>query len=194
MGARRGRKRTIPARMVATRPKAATTSETIAPRRPASFWETCDHGSANIRWAISVPATPPTICARRTAALRVPAVASGPLSRDHGETTGLKCAPEIGPKIEDQNDRDVAGRHRVPEECEPTSAWSASSAMMPEPTTGATSIAVPSSLAARRRGRSKVVIRLALVGPFRSSASQPSDLGQSGASSVAEVDGIQHAG
>ena len=125
---------------------------TIARRRCALSVESSNSGSSNI----SMRDHGRRRCRPRSARrCRAPPRRGGSsrCSAKTSVTAGLKCAPEIGPNIGDQHHEDRAGRHRVAEQRQRDVLRQASRAMMPEPTTVATSKAVPSASAARRRGK-----------------------------------------
>ena len=78
-------------------------------------------------------------------------------SANTSDTAGLKCAPDIGPRIVMSTTRIAPVGSVLPSNASATSLVSVS-AMMPEPTTVATNIAVPRASAIRRRGRSNFCI------------------------------------
>ena len=78
-----------------------------------------------------------------------------PSRRSASVTTGLKCAPETGPNARISATSPAPVAIEFSSSCSPMSSGESRCAAMPEPTTIATSSAVPtaSALARRRRGR-----------------------------------------
>ena len=69
------------------------------------------------------------------------------------ETTGLKCAPEIGPNMRMKVKRPAAVAAAFSNSCRPVSPGESRAAAMPEPITVAARNAEPRNSARARRGR-----------------------------------------
>src|ERR671910_1760371 len=182
-------------------PKVATTSPNQSPRDDRSVDENVTASRSNIRLATMAPAHAPTSWAPMYA-IAVP-VGRPPNRRSASVTTGLKWAPETGPNAT------IRAASPAPVAAAFSSSWSPRSpgdrrwAAMPEPTTTATSSAVPTASAARRRARSRSVTPVrpgaeARRGPAlpTSSAAAGCGLGRTGAAQRVgtRVDGAQFAG
>ena len=159
-------------KMVATRPNAATIS---APHCGGPVRTVVDHairGSSNMKCATIAPMTPPAICAPKYAG----ASRMGNIRRRHSAavTAGLKWAPESGPKTRMSTIRMAPVAAVFASSATASFPAASRSPMIPEPTTVATRIPVPSASEARRRPRWNSFMRRSsaadcglVVRPFR---------------------------
>ncbi len=143
-GTAAGRNRS-PARIVATKPNVATTSANhcAGPLRAVSA--SCSGDCSNMRWATTVPITPPMICTDANVA-----ALAGRMSRRTAKarvTAGLRCAPDTGPSTVIKTTRIAPVAIVFPRRATAESSARVS-AMMPEPTTVATRTPVPTASAA----------------------------------------------
>ncbi len=151
----RGRTRTTP-RITSSSPKVATTSPSQSARRSTGCgWTRSTAGSSNMRLATIAPTHAPATCAADVHAARR-AVAMPPSTRSARVTTGLKCAPDTGPSARISATSAAPVAIEFSSSCSPTSSGERRCAEMPEPTTTATSSAVPDASAVARRARSMV--------------------------------------
>ena len=123
----------------------ATTSASRWPPLVRSLVDTVV-ATPNMRLASTAPATAPTSCATAyppTSPNESPWPVRRPRNQSASETTGFRCAPDTGPnnRISTVNPRKVAVLFSS--SCRPTSFGDSCSAVMPEPTTTATSRPLP---------------------------------------------------
>ena len=131
-----------------TSPIVAITSENHKAPDDRSFVDQFTASSSNMMFAIIAPTHPPMICTieYNTNSRFV----SPPNNRVTRETTGLKCAPEIGPRAKIKAISPPVVAAAFSSNCKPTSLGERRCAMMPEPTTTATKKAVPIPSANKR--------------------------------------------
>ena len=144
------------AKISATRNVVATTSATRCPGVTRSVVE-IDVSTPNITLARTAPATAPTTWATAyhpTSPKVRPWPARRPRNQSASETTGLRWAPETGPTMRISTVSPSTVAVLFSRSCRPTSSGDSCCAAIPEPTTTATSSAVPRNSASRRRGRS----------------------------------------
>ncbi len=88
--------------MSSTNPAVATTSPSHRWPAERSWAENVTGARSNIRLASTEPAIAPAVCATMYPARSVPdrpVPARRPRNQSAADTTGLKCAPETGPKV-----------------------------------------------------------------------------------------------
>jgi len=144
--------------ITAINPNVATNSLNIwdAPLRGRA--DSIRMGSPNIPCAAHTPINAPATCATTYPATSVHA--RPPWDASASVTAGLKCAPDTGPNVRISATRAAPVAIAFARSATATFPPARRSAMMPEPTTAARSIAVPVSSAARRRLRSTVFIAM----------------------------------
>src|SRR6266404_4299478 len=109
------------------------------------------NGSENITCASIVPQTPPKSCAAIYASA---SFQDKPPSRASAtETTGFRCAPEIGPKVRIRANSAAPVAIVLASNANATFPPASRSAIIPEPTTAATRSSVPRNSAVTRLGR-----------------------------------------
>ena len=137
--------------MTARRPKVATNSDPYCAIPDRICAEVCQTVCSNIRCAKTVPHRPPIICQ-----IAYSAAIFGVISPRRAKaklTAGLKCAPDSGPRIVINTTRIAPVAMVLPSKAMATLPPASCSAMMPDPTTVATSIIVPNHSANNRRDR-----------------------------------------
>ena len=150
--------RTTP-RITSRRPNVATSSPSQMPAPERTCVESVTAGRSNMRFATIAPTHAPIVCA---ITYTLPSrVLMPPSSRSASVTTGLKCAPEIGPSARISATSPAPVAVEFWSSCSPTLFGERRCAAMPEPTTIATSSAVPTASALERRRRSRSTRRSA---------------------------------
>src|ERR671910_2038887 len=182
-------------------PKVATTSPNQSPPDDRSVDENVTGSRSNIRLATMAPAHAPTSWAPAYATA-VP-VRRPPNRRSASVTTGLKWAPETGPNATIRATRPAPVAAAFSSSWSPPSPGDSRWAAMPDPTTTATSSALPTASAVSRLARSWSVTPVrpgarARRGPAlpTSSAAAGCGLGCTGAAEGVgtRLDGVQLAG
>ena len=138
--------------MVATSPKVATPSASHCPIPVLAFVETCTKSMSNIAWASTAPVKPPA-----TWTMMYNAAVAASISRrtrNAAVTAGLKCAPEIRPSMVINTARMAPVASVLPSRATASLPSARFSAMIPEPTTVASSSSVPRASAANLRDNS----------------------------------------
>src|SRR5882672_3609640 len=137
--------------MTASNPNVATNSLNIWAGPERTCCDAKNNGSSNITWAAATPAKAPTTCPTRYGGTSDHA--RPPWTASASVTAGLKWAPEIGPKVRINATRAAPVASVFASSATATLPPARRSPMMPEPTTAASSIAVPTASATRRRSR-----------------------------------------